>query len=150
MKKILVLSLLLLATPVFAGQTAVKTYTLKDTTGTAVTSYLLSSGNTLSTDKFPIDRNKGFASLIVTENKSGGAGSVNIYAEYSTDGTTWYRPYNSDMAGTITIEGNIVTSLQNVSRWVIFTPRLAPFVRITFVATADSQITASLIYQEDR
>lgn len=92
----------------------------------------------------------GFIVLIVTEEKAGGAGDVDIYAEYSDDNSTWYRAYTSDMAGVITVEGDIVTALQNVTRWIVFTPRMANYIRIVFDPDADSQITASLIFLEDR
>lgn len=130
----------------FAGQQTVVTK-LK-IGGTAVTDYALSNGVVSTTDSVRVRGNEGYASLVVIEDKAGGAGDVDIYAEYSLDGTTWYRPYVSDMAGTITIEGNIVTTLGNDTRWIVFTPRVAPYIRFKLDPDADSELTATLIHLE--
>ena len=85
----------------------------------------------------------------MVEDKSGGAGDVDIYVEYSDDGSTFYRTYTTDLAGTITVEGNLVTALQNVTRRIIHTARLAKYVRYVFDPDADSRITADITYQEE-
>ena len=53
------------------------------------------------------------------------------------------------MAGTITVEGNIVTALQNVTRWIPYTVRLAVYMRYKFDPDADSQITVKHIFQNE-
>lgn len=118
--------------------------------GTAITSYALTSGVAVNSDAVDVEDNIGFATLVVTENAGGGTGDVDIYAEYSYDGTTWARYYASDMAGSITVEGNIVTTLQNVTRYIGFTVRLAPYIRIVFDPDANSTVTARLIFQRER
>lgn len=97
-----------------------------------------------------VRHNVGFATLLVTEDQSGGAGDVDIYAEYSEDGTNWHRTYTSDMSGTITQEGNIATAVQNVTRRIVFTVRMANFIRIVFDPDANSEITATLTFLEDK
>jgi len=123
---------------------------LKDTSRVALTDYQLTSLTAVQTEHINIEDNDSLMTLLVTEDKSGGAGDVDIYAEYSDDGNTFYRPYTSDMAGVISQEGNIVTALQNVTRWIVFTPRLAKYMRLVFDPDADSQVTAKLIRQKIR
>jgi hypothetical protein len=110
----------------------------------------MTSGSAVNSDAIKVRGNVGFAALLVTEEKDGGAGDIDIYAEYSEDGSNFYRPYTTDMAGTITIEGNIVTALGNATRYIVFTPRLAQWMRIVIDPDANSQVTATLIYQEER
>jgi hypothetical protein len=123
---------------------------LEDSSGTEISSYALTSGVAVTSAGVFVRHNVGFAVLVVTEDKAGGAGDVDIYAQYSMDGTNYYRPYTSDMSGTITQEGNIVTAIQNVTRYIIFTPRLGNWIKITFDPDADSQVTANLYFLEDR
>ena len=151
MKKLigLILCFLLMASPSFAKADA-RARSLKDAADTAISSYALSSGVAVYSETLKVDDNMGFITLLVIENKAGGAGDVDISAEYSIDGTNWYTAYTSDMGGTLSAEGNIVTALQNTSRWMVHTARLAPYLRYKFDPDADSQITASMIYQRDR
>lgn len=148
MKKFLglVLLILCLVSPAFAS-TSVQL--LQDTSGTDIEDYSLTSGSAVQSAKIRVQDNAGFMTLLVTEDKAGGTGDVDIYVEYSINSSDWHRAYTSNMAGTITIEGNIVTALQNVSRYMIFTPRLAPYVRVVFDPDADSEVTAHLLYLSD-
>lgn len=123
---------------------------LNNAAGATITDLLLSNGVAVNSEAIKVDKNVGFFVLTITENKVGGAGDVDIYAEYSNDGVTFNRAYTSDLAGTITQEGNIVTTLQNVTRRIVFTARLASYVRLVFDPDADSKITADLTYQEDQ
>ncbi len=128
--------------------TTKKVLTLKESAaGAAITDLLLSTGVAQYSEAILIEHSVGYASLLITENRAGGAGDVDIYAEYSMDGTNWYRPYISDMAGVITIEGNIVTTLQNVTRWIVFTLRMAKYMRFCFDPDANSTITAKLVFE---
>lgn len=120
---------------------------LVDAVDVAMTNYAIANGATVYSTGIEINRSVGFMALKVTENKSGGAGDIAIAAEYSDDNSNWDTVYTSNMAGTITAEGNIVTGLQNVTRRIVFTARLGKYVRFKFVASAASQITASVIYQ---
>lgn len=151
MKKHLLTALFVLGLMTTAhARTSSTVVTLKDASNVAFSSYSLTSGAAVETRAIRVKENQGFAALLVTEDIAGGAGDVDIYVEYSTDGTNWYRPYESDMAGTATIEGNVITAIQNVTRWIVFTPRMSPFMRIVFDPDANSEITAYLIYQKDR
>lgn len=123
---------------------------LNNSAGAAVTQLDLTNGVAVNSETVAVDRNVGYLCLTVVEDKSGGTGDVDIYAQYSDDGTTWYRPYTSDLAGSITAEGDIVTTLQNVTRRIYFQARLARYVRFVFDPDADSRITADLTYQEDQ
>ena len=109
----------------------------------------IANAATVTTSPIKIDKNVGFLVLRLVENKAGGNGSIAVYTEYSDDNVVWDRPYTSDLAGTITIEGNVVTAQQNVTRRIIHTARLARYVRYNFVASADSQITADVTFQEE-
>ncbi len=101
--------------------------------------------NSIATsDTIVFEKAVGFATLYV--NQTAGAGDVDIFAEYSFDDSNWFRPYTTDMAGTITIEGDIVTALTQQERWIVFTPRMAKYIRFTFDPDANSTVTASLIY----
>ena len=121
---------------------------LNDSAGVAITNEAVANGVTLKSEILPVDKNVGFMSLLVTENKVGAGGNVGVYATYSMDGVNFYRPYTTDLAGNITQEGNIVTGLTNTTRLIVFTARLANFVQLNFVAAADSAVTADLAYQE--
>jgi hypothetical protein len=122
---------------------------LNNSAGAAITALAMANTVVTNSEAIKVDRNVGFFVLTVKEDKVGGAGDVDIYVEYSDDATTWYRSYTSDLAGSITVEGNIVTTLQNVTRRISFTARLAKYVRFVFDPDADSQITADLTYQEE-
>ncbi len=145
MKKILLALLLTvcMATNVFAYSSRTNATTLFDTES-------MSSGTAEQSAGVKVRNNVGFAVLIVTEDIGGGAGDVDIYAEYSTNQTTWLRPYTSNMAGTITIEGDIATAFGNQTRYIIFTVRLGTWIRIVFDPDANSTIDATLIFLEDR
>ena len=121
---------------------------LNNAAGAAITALAMSNGVAVNSEAIRVNRNVGFFILRVTEDKSGGAGDVDIYAEYSDDGTNWDRVYTTS-AGVLTRDANFVPTLQNVTRRLVFTARLANFVRFVFDPDADSQITADLIYQED-
>ena len=97
-----------------------------------------------------VRHNTGFFVLLITEEKSGGTGDVDVYAQYSLDNSNWYRPYYSDMSGSISQEGNIVTALGNATRYIIFTARMANYIRIAVDPDADSVVDATLIFLENR
>lgn len=95
-----------------------------------------------------VDKNVGFFVLLAKEDAASTLGDVDIYAEYSIDGTNWYRA-NTTSGGTLTQESNIVTTLANTTKWIVFTARLAKFVRIVVDPDADSRVTLDFVYQED-
>jgi hypothetical protein len=151
MKKIgLIVAMLMICTPAHANRFFVEEVTLKDTSGTEISAYALTSGSAVYTTPIQVYKNVGFMSLLVIENKAGGAGDVDISAEYSLDGTNFYTAYYTDLDGTLSAEGNIVTALGNVSRWIVYPPKLSKFIRFKLDPDADSQITLTMIYQEMR
>lgn len=124
-------------------------FRLKDTSDADLVDYSLTSGTAVYSQPIDIRREEGFNSLLVKEDKSGGSGDVDISAEYSIDKENWHTAYTSNMSGTITAEGNIVTAMQNVTRLMIFTSRAAHYIRFKFDPDADSQITADFMFQEE-
>lgn len=138
---------LLIGTQAFAGK-SINIQSLR-VSKAVIEDLSLTSGVVVTTDTVRMKGNVGFTSLLIKEDKAGGAGDVDIFAEYSLDKDNWYRAYTSNMSGAITQEGNIATTIQNSTRWIVFTPRMAPYMRLKFDPDADSQITATLIYQEE-
>lgn len=152
MKKILLSVMLMIAltcTPAFARYDEGH-MVLDDAAGTAMSDYALTSGSAVYSEIIDMERNAGFVALLVTEDKSGGTGDVDISVEYSVDKTNWYTVYTSDMYGTITAEGNVATALGNITRWIAFTSRITRYMRYKFDPDADSQVTVTHIYVVDR
>lgn len=123
---------------------------LKTDGGDEISALAFSSGVADYTETIDLVDNIGYATLLVQENKSGGAGDVDLSVEYSLDGTNFYTASDTDMAGTLTAEGNIVTALQNDTVWIVFPVRMAVCMRIKIDPDADSQLTMRLIYLRDR
>lgn len=121
---------------------------LLNAAGASISALAMANGVAVNSEPIKVERNVGFFVLLVKEDKLGGAGDVDIYAEYSMDGVNWHRP-NTTSGGVLTQEANIVTTLQNTTKWIVFTARLANYVRFVFDPDADSQVTADFIYQED-
>ncbi len=122
---------------------------LNDSAGTAISAYNLTSLTAVYSETINMNGNVGFSTLLITENKAGGTGDVDISVEYSIDDSNWYTAYTSNMSGTITVEGNIVTTLQNATRWIVFTPRLTKSMRYKFDPDVDSRITVWHLFQEE-
>jgi len=146
--KNLFLSLLLtlcMATNVFAFADQTNATTLFDTES-------MTSGSAEESAGVKVRHNVGFATLLVTEDIAGGAGDVDIYAEYSQNNTApWSRVQISNMSGTLTTEGNIATAFGNESdARIVFTVRMGNWIRIVFDPDANSTIDATLIFLEDR
>lgn len=149
MKKLLlsIIFSLMLLTSVSAGETDSRVYQLKDSSGVNIESYVMTSGVPVQTRELYMKDNIGFTALLVTVDV---AGDVDIYAEYSEDGTNWYKAYESNMDGTATIDGNIIDTVANETQYIQFTSRLATLMRIVFDPDANSTVSAKLIYQKDR
>jgi|GEM_PF-2070787 len=124
---------------------------LLNSAGATITDLALTNGVAVNSEAIKVEKNTGQVCLLIKEDKAGGAGDVDIYAEYSDTGNTntWQRAYVSDLAGTISQEGNIVTTLRDATRRIYFQARLARYMRFVFDPDADSQITADIIFQED-
>ena len=151
MKKalLLFLSILLLAVPVNAAYFDLKKVDLKDSSGTLLEDYSLTSGSAVTTNWVNVQDNVGFMALEITEDQSGGTGDVDISAEYSWDRTNWFTFAVSNMSGVITEDGLIAQGFGNDANTIQFTARPAPFVRFIFDPDANSEITVKLIYQKD-
>lgn len=113
----------------------------------AITNLNMALGVKTYSEAIDVEKNVGFFALLVTENKAGGTGDVDIYLEYSLDGTNWYRP-NTTAAAALTQEANVVDALVNTTKWIIMTARLAKYVRVVFDPDADSTLTADFVFQE--
>jgi len=140
----------LIATPALAKRFYINETLLKDSDGTVISSYSLTSGSAINSAAINVSKNVGFMTLLITENKAGGSGDVDISVSWSIDGTNFYTSYSTDLAGTISADGTISEALGNVTRWIVIPARLAKFCRFTFDPDANSQITASIIIQEER
>ncbi len=151
MKKLILTVLFLLAvTGQAMALSEAAVFLLQDESGASIQDYSLTAGEAVESKGVDVTNNIGFATLIIIENQSGGTGSVDVSVEYSVDGANWYPIYTTDMEGNLTPEGNIVTGLQNVERWIPHTVHLTKYFRYKFSPTADSQITATIIFQRDR
>lgn len=115
----------------------------------AFTDLAIATGVTVYSETIKVERNVGFATVVIGENKAGGLGSVDVWPEYSIDGVNFYRAYTTTGAA-LTIEDKIVAALQNVTRWIIYTARIAKFMRFAVLANADSQVSLDFGYQEDQ
>lgn len=152
MKKILSLILAaLIVCPALASAGSMEAvfYRARTSTGVLMTDLAIANAATVYTEAIPVDDNAGFSSILVIEDKSGGAGSVTITAEYSLDGTNFYTVYTTS-GGSLTAESAIVTTLANQTRWIQHTARLARYVRYKIVAGADSEVTFDTVWQRTR
>lgn len=127
--------------------------TLSDAAGTDMTSYALTSGSAVYSETIDVKKNVGFSTILIKEDKAGGAGDVDVSVEYClfscSESENWHTAYTTNMKGTITAEGNIVTALQNVARYIPHVVRLASFMRYKFDPDANSQISVYHIYQKE-
>lgn len=114
-----------------------------------ITALAMALGVKTYSEKINVERNVGFFTLLVTEAHGGSSGDVDIYVEYSLDGTNWYRA-STTAAASLTQEADLVDTLQNVTKWIVFTARLAKYVRVVFDPDADSVVTADFTFQEDQ
>ncbi len=156
MKKIVVVLALLavVLTPVMALARWDQSHILMKeyTTQAELTDYSLTSGSAIYSSTIDTQHNAQYSTLLITENKAGGAGDVDVSVEYSIDGTNWYSAYrhatvdSSGFVGPIMKDGDVVTGLQNSTRWIVYTPRAGRYVRYKFDPDADSKITATHIF----
>ena len=83
----------------------------------------------------------GFTSLELV--LSGASPSVTVTQQCSNDNSTWYDPKDSSNNAL----GAIATTA-TASRFIQFDPVMAPFIRLKYVAAADTTITARLNIKE--
>lgn len=129
------------------GKASAKHRRLNNSSGAEITDLAIAGAATIYSETIPIGDNVGFSTILAKENKSGGAGSVAISAEYSIDAITFHTPYTTS-GGTLTADSNIVTALANIERYIPFTARLGVYMRFKIVASTASQLTMDLIYQK--
>lgn len=149
-KKLIIGSILSLSliSSVYAENRAVS-QVMNDSTGTAISSFALSTGVSVNSEQIFIRDNAGFSAILVTVDATG---DVDIFAEYSTDGTSFHRAFLTPVTldGTFTQEGLIAEAVSNATRYIIFSPQPAKFMRLVFDPDANSVITAEFIYIKDR
>lgn len=111
---------------------------LNDTGGTVLTNYSMSSGAYIYTDKIKIDTSTGFSSLLLLM-----VGSITTTLQVSVDGNNFYTPYDTD--------GNSLATLGTCSdtKWISFSPQLAPFHRFLFRANSASAVTAAYYMHQE-
>jgi len=146
----LVLIAVLIFCPLADAKVVATQRLLADAAGTAMENYDLTNATAVYSETILIKDNAGLtAALLVTEDKAGDGGDVDISAQYSIDGTNWYSAYTTAMAGTTTIEGDIVTAIGNTTEYIVYTTRVAVYMRFKFDPDADSEVTVYLVYQVD-
>ena len=149
--KVIVLLILVLWAPIIvnAGVLEAVKFRPHDSSGTLMTDYAIANGVTAYTEAIPVQDNGGYLAVLAVENKTGGAGSVSISAEYSLDGTNFYTVYTTS-GGTLTADSAVVTTLANATRYIQATARIGKFIRLKVVAGADSQVTLDVIWLRTR
>ena len=139
-----ILFVTIVATVSSAGYLAVSR-TLEDADSVEITNYDLTTNTAVYSETLDVYDNGGYMSLLVTENIAGGTGDVDVSVEYSTDKTNFYTAYTSS-GGVLVADDNIVTGLQNVTRWIVHVIRMGRYIRYKFYPNADSTITVKQIY----
>lgn len=83
----------------------------------------------------------GFTSLELV--LSGASPNVTVSQQCSNDNSTWYDPkdYTNGVMG-------LIASGATASRFIQFDPVIAPYIRLKYVVTADSTITAKINIKE--
>jgi hypothetical protein len=115
---------------------------LRDSAGTIIQDMSLTAGAAVYSETITLTKHGGYTSLFVIEDQAGGGGDVDIYIEYSADGNSWARAFETNMAGTLEEEGNMVTALGNDTAPISWPVRLFPYMRYVFDPDANSEITA--------
>ncbi len=121
---------------------------LNTAAGVAITALAMPSLTAVYSEAVPVDNNVGFMSLLIEEAHAGGTGDIDISAQYSLDGTNFYTAYTTSAAA-LSADANIVDALSNATRLIVFTPRLAKYMRLKMDPDADSVLTVDLMYQEE-
>lgn len=120
---------------------------LNTSTGVAMTALNVSNGVAVYSEPINVERNVGYFSILIKEDKAGGAGDIDVYMQYSFDGSNWYR-FNTTSNGVTTEEANIRTMLQNSTELIAITARLARYARVVVDPDADSSVTIDFAFQE--
>lgn len=107
-----------------------------------ISSYPIASGATVTSDSIRQSNNEGFANIDMSI-----SGSVTISVQVSPDGVNFEDPYTTD-GSTLTSAAQIASAV-TADRWIIYTAKMAPYIRYKFVAGSASTITARHIHQED-
>lgn len=100
----------------------------------------ISSGTTEYSTSTPFQSSLGFNAILITLTA---ASNVTISLECSEDNSTFYTPYDSEG----NVLGTVCTNL-TATRYIQFTPVLAPYIRFKVVASADSTVTIEYFFQE--
>jgi len=128
------------------------------TTQSALLDYSLTSGAAKYSSTIDTQHNAGSAAILITEDKAGGAGDVDVSVEYSVDGSNWYTPYMPQLyasatldtsTGTIHEGGVLAEAIGNNTYWIKYNPEASRFLRYKFDPDADSEISATHIFVND-
>jgi len=100
--------------------------------GVSIDDTYLASGAAVYTDGIIVEKNVGYASVSLDLTTSS---DLDLSFEVSNDGITYYSPKdtsNTDL-------GAISTAITD-DRWIVFTPRMAKFMRFKLDPDADTQL----------
>ena len=124
--------------------------TLSDSNGQELTAYVTGSSTVVYTNAIDISgAATDKAALIITENVTGGSGDVDLSAQYSIDGVTFYDPYLTT-SGTWYAEGVIAETITATTIYLEHDLHAAPFMRYKIDPDAASQITVKQILQYEK
>ena len=104
------------------------------------------SNATIYSDSTKFRSTTGYAGMMVTIAVAGATG-ITITQQCSVDGTHWYDPVDPDD----TAMGEVTTAAAATTKYVQFSPVLAPYIRFKIVEDntgAITQCTLRLVYQE--
>ena len=147
MKRIflIVLASMFLTTSAYAGFSA-KVVSLKTSAGVAITDLALTSGVPVLTNTINIADSRGQLTLLLLEDQGGGTGDIDVLLEFSNDGTTWFTEQaRTDEVGTA-VARVVKIGLQNETVAFTLTHPPSRFMRINFDPDANSELTATLMY----
>jgi hypothetical protein len=142
LQKILITIILILSVLGLAHADDVTPRLLRDSTGTVIQDMSLTAGAAVYSETITLTKHGGYTSLFVIEDQAGGGGDVDIYIEYSADGDSWAKAFETNMAGTLEEEGNLATAFGNDTAPISWPVRLFPYMRYVFDPDANSEITA--------
>ena len=108
--------------------------------GVDINATTLASGTAYYSDAIRVHYSTGFAALLVTLTS---ADDVDISFQVSLDGKNFYTPV--DTAGASL--GVIYTTL-TATAWIVFSPKIAEYIRFLIDPDAESVVTAQYIQQE--
>ena len=129
MRKVFVLTLMvmtLICGQVFARVDQSHTLLRDETNINSLVDFSLTSGTAVYSATIDTQHNAGYSAILIKEDKSGGAGDVDVSVEYSIDGSRWHLPHKIQKFADATIDTStgiiheddlIVEGVQNNTYW---------------------------------